>query len=91
MGSVSFGALHCFILLYALMYAAFGAASPFWPRFFESRGLTPEQLGFLLALGILVRLIAGPLAGRVADILGALRAPQNTSLSKYCCGNMVSS
>jgi PPP family 3-phenylpropionic acid transporter len=66
--------LHYFILLYALMYAAFGAASPFWPRFFESRGLTPEQLGFLLALGTLVRLIAGPLAGRVADILGALRA-----------------
>jgi MFS transporter, PPP family, 3-phenylpropionic acid transporter len=79
MGSVSFGALHCFILLYPLMYAAFGAASPFWPRFFESRGLTPEQLGFLLALGILVRLIAGPLAGRVADVLGALRA----SLATY--------
>jgi PPP family 3-phenylpropionic acid transporter len=79
MGSVSFGALHCFILLYALMYAAFGAASPFWPRFFESRGLTPEQLGFLLALGILVRLIAGPLAGRVADVFGALRA----SLATY--------
>jgi MFS transporter, PPP family, 3-phenylpropionic acid transporter len=72
--AVSLGALHYFILLYALMYAAFGAASPFWPRFFESRGLTPEQLGFLLALGTLVRLIAGPLAGRFADILGALRA-----------------
>ena len=73
-GSSSLGALHRFILLYVLMYAAFGAASPFWPLFFESRGLTPEQLGFLLALGQLVRLIAGPLAGRVADILGALRA-----------------
>jgi PPP family 3-phenylpropionic acid transporter len=74
MRSVSLGALHSFILLYALMYAAFGAASPLWPRFFESRGLAPEQLGFLLALGTSARLIAGPLAGRVADILGALRA-----------------
>lgn len=81
MGSVSLGALHYFILLYALMYAAFGAASPFWPLFFEARGLTPEQLGFLLALGQLVRLIAGPLAGRVADILGALRASLATCTS----------
>ena len=63
------------------MYAAFGAASPFWPLFFESRGLTPEQLGFLLALGQLARLIAGPLAGRVADILGALRASLATCAS----------
>jgi MFS transporter, PPP family, 3-phenylpropionic acid transporter len=73
-GSVSLGALHCFIVLYVLMYAAFGAASPFWPLFFESRGLTPEQLGFLLSLGTFVRLIAGPLVGRAADILAALRA-----------------
>jgi PPP family 3-phenylpropionic acid transporter len=80
-GSSSLGALHRFILLYVLMYAAFGAASPFWPLFFESRGLTPEQLGFLLALGQLMRLIAGPLAGRVADILGALRASLATCTS----------
>jgi PPP family 3-phenylpropionic acid transporter len=79
--SSSLGALHRFILLYVLMYAAFGAASPFWPLFFESRGLTPEQLGFLLALGQLARLIAGPLAGRVADILGALRASLATCAS----------
>ena len=80
-GSSSLGVLHRFILLYVLMYAAFGAASPFWPLFFESRGLTPEQLGFLLALGQLARLIAGPLAGRVADILGALRASLATCAS----------
>ena len=80
-GSSSLGVLHRFILLYVLMYAAFGAASPFWPLFFEARGLTPEQLGFLLALGQLVRLIAGPLAGRVADILGALRASLATCTS----------
>src|SRR5262245_1905024 len=70
----SLGPLPCFILLYVLMYGAFGAASPFWPLFFEARGLTPEQLGLLLALGTLVRLIAGLLASRVADIIGAVRA-----------------
>ncbi len=63
-----------FILLYALMYAAFGVASPFWPAFFESRGLSPQQLGILFALGTAVRLLSGPAAGRLADRLQALRA-----------------
>jgi PPP family 3-phenylpropionic acid transporter len=66
--------LPAFILLYAALYAAFGVASPFWPLFYESRGLSPEQLGLLLAAGIVPRLIAGPLVGRFADMSGALRA-----------------
>jgi PPP family 3-phenylpropionic acid transporter len=68
-----FRALPAFVVLYGAMYAAFGVASPFWPLFFESRGLSPEQLGTLLALGTLARLLAGPLAGRIADMSGALR------------------
>ena len=63
---VRLGALPAFIVLYATMYAAFGATSPFWPRFFDSRGLTPGELGLLLGLGTLVRLVAGPLVGRAA-------------------------
>lgn len=56
------------------MYAAFGVASPFWPRFFESRGVAPEELGLMLGLGTAVRLVSGPLAGRIADRLAARRA-----------------
>jgi PPP family 3-phenylpropionic acid transporter len=70
----SMSPLLAFILLYAAMYGAFGVASPFWPRFFEARGLAPEQLGLLLALGMLMRWMSGPLIGRLADIVGALRA-----------------
>ena len=66
-------ALRSFILLYALMYAAFGVASPFWPRFFETRGMSSEQIGLLLGLGTIVRLIAGPVAARVADRWQQLR------------------
>jgi PPP family 3-phenylpropionic acid transporter len=65
--------LRSFILLYVLMYAAFGVASPFWPRFFETRGMTPEEIGLLLGLGTMVRLIAGPVAARIADRLQELR------------------
>ncbi len=65
--------LGSFILLYALLYAAFGVASPFWPRFFEAHGMSPEQIGLLLGLGTIVRLAAGPVAARVADRLQRLR------------------
>jgi len=63
-----------FIVLYGLLYGAFGVSSPFMPRFFESRGLSPEHVGLLFGLGTFVRLVSGPIAGRVADLLGMLRA-----------------
>ena len=63
-----------FIVLYALLYAGFGTSSPFMPRFFESRGFPAEQIGLLFGLGTAVRLVSAPIAGRVADLLGALRA-----------------
>ena len=67
-------ALHRFVVLYALMYAAFGASSPFLPAFFQERGLKPEQLGILFGLGTAIRLVSGPLCGRLADRTQALRA-----------------
>ena len=62
-----------FVALYAVMYAAFGVASPFLPRFLESRGLTPEQIGIFFGLGTAARLLSAPVAGRIADLSGALR------------------
>jgi PPP family 3-phenylpropionic acid transporter len=61
------------ILLYGAMYGAFGSASPFWPVFFTSRGISPEQLGLLLALATLTRLLAGPLIGCFSDWVEAPR------------------
>src|SRR5262252_1370733 len=66
--------LHRFAVLYALMYAAFGVSSPFMPAFFQGRGLAPEQLGILFAAGTAIRLVSGPLVGRLADRTQALRA-----------------
>ncbi len=78
-------ALRSFILLYVLMYAAFGVASPFWPRFFETRGMTPEQIGLLLGLGTMVRLIAGPVAGRIADRSQQLRGVLAAAAALAAC------
>jgi PPP family 3-phenylpropionic acid transporter len=63
-----------FILLYAAMYAAFGVASPFLPSFVTGRGLLPEQLGLVLGAGTAVRLLTASLAGRIGDLIQALRA-----------------
>ena len=68
------GPLHRFVALYTLMYAAFGVSSPFMPAFFEGRGLTPEQIGMLFGAGTAIRLVSGPLVGRLADLTQALRA-----------------
>ena len=66
-------ALPRFVLLYAAMYAAFGVASPFLPAFVSGRGLPPEQLGLVLGAGTAVRLLTAPLAGRIGDLIQALR------------------
>ena len=62
-----------YILLYTALYAAFGVASPFWPRFFETRGLSPQEIGIVLAAAMVTRLMAGPIVGMLADRAGSLR------------------
>ena len=63
-----------FLWLYALMYAAYGVASPFFPAFVSARGLAPEQLGVVLGAGTAVRLLTAPLAGRIGDVSQSLRS-----------------
>ena len=59
-----------FLALYAGLFAAFGVASPFLPGLLQQDGLTPGALGIVLASGTAIRLLAGPLGGRLADRLG---------------------
>jgi PPP family 3-phenylpropionic acid transporter len=56
-----------FIGLYAALYAAFGVMSPFLPDFLHQRGLAAAEIGSVMALATAVRLVAGPLAGGLAD------------------------
>ena len=62
-----------FASLYFVLYLAFGTTSPFLPAFLELRGITAEQLGVIFAAGTALRLVAAPLAARLADAFGALR------------------
>src|SRR5689334_22293907 len=62
-----------FMLLYSVLYLSYGAASPFLPSFFESRGISPEEIGIVFAAGTATRLLAAPSAARLADRYNALR------------------
>ncbi|WP_247332419.1 MULTISPECIES: MFS transporter [unclassified Bradyrhizobium] len=62
-----------YVVLYVALYAAFGAASPFWPKFFETKTVSAQQIGELLAAAMLVRLVSGPVVAALADLLGSLR------------------
>src|SRR5262245_49261144 len=68
------GVLLGFIALYAALFSAFGFSSPFLPAFLDERGLAPEQLGVALGAGAALRIVCGPLAGRLADRFHFLRA-----------------
>src|SRR2546423_1186356 len=63
-----------FMLLYCALFSAFGCASPFLPAFLAGRGLGPEELGLVLGGATALRLVCGPVAGRIADRLQAFRA-----------------
>ncbi len=67
------GALARFLLVYAALYAGYGLTTPFLPALLAERGLTPTEVGLVLAAGTGIRLVAGPLAGRIADRLAAGR------------------
>ena len=62
-----------FVVLYVLLYGAFGAASPFLPAYIEERGVPAELIGVVFGAGTAIRLISAPIAGRIADRTHALR------------------
>jgi PPP family 3-phenylpropionic acid transporter len=66
-------ALPRFIVLYAAMYAAYGVASPFMPSLLASRGMSADEIGLALGAATAIRLVSAPLAGRVGDLVQALR------------------
>lgn len=82
-------ALPRFVLLFAAMYAAFGVASPFLPAFMSARGLPPEQLGLVLGAGTAVRLLTSPLAGRISDLLQALRGVLVVCIALAACATLA--
>ena len=62
-----------FLLLYAALYSAYGTESAYLPAFLHAHDLPLESIGTVLAAGTVVRITAGPAAGRLADRWAARR------------------
>jgi PPP family 3-phenylpropionic acid transporter len=64
-------ALPGYLILYVALYLAYGMESAYLPAFLRDHGLSIEQIGLMLAAGTIVRIVAGPVTGRLADYLEA--------------------
>ncbi|MGA9657513.1 MAG: MFS transporter [Asticcacaulis sp.] len=62
-------------LFYVLMYAGTGATLPFMPLWFKGHGMSPAQIGAILALPLLLRAVSGPISGLWADSFRLYRTP----------------
>jgi MFS transporter, PPP family, 3-phenylpropionic acid transporter len=61
-------------IFYVALFVALGVQLPFLPVWFAAKGLTAGEIGVLLALPMIVRVFAIPLAARRADRRDALHA-----------------
>jgi len=57
-------------LFYTAYFVIMGLHLPYWPAWLEARGLGPEEISLVLGLGMVVRMVAGPAAGRLIDLTG---------------------
>ena len=60
-------------LFFAAIFAAGAVNGGFLPLFFADRGLSPEAIGRVLGLAALLRVLAGPGWGNIADRIGRRR------------------
>src|ERR1700753_1997575 len=56
-----------YLVLYGALYLAYGTESAFLPAFLVDHGVSPEQVAQLLAIWAIVRIVASPFIGRLAD------------------------
>ena len=61
-------------VFYAAYFLAFGIYMPYWPLWLDSIGLTPLEIGWVLAGTFWIKVAAQPSAARFADKKGKSRA-----------------
>ncbi len=58
---------------YAAYFLAVGVYMPYWPLWLDSRGLSPEEIGWVLAGAFWIKVAAQPAVARIADRGGRTR------------------
>ena len=62
-------------LFYAAFFPTYGIYIPFLPSYLAGKGMTAEEIGYLLGAIQISRLIGNPLIARAADAWGEARRP----------------
>ncbi|ESQ79849.1 MFS transporter [Asticcacaulis sp. YBE204] len=62
-------------IFYALIFIGSGASLPYMPLWFADKGMTGAQIGFILALPLLLRAVTGPIMGIWAETFPLFRTP----------------
>jgi len=62
-------------MVYATVYLGTGIATPYMPAWFRSVGLDGTQIGLVLAVPMLARILTGPVVAFAADGFGQRRTP----------------
>lgn len=82
-------------LLYAGFFVFMGVQMPFFPIWLKSQGLDAQAIGLVLATPMVVRVVAVPLASRVADrraeLAGLLATASIASVAGYAVVGLCSS
>jgi PPP family 3-phenylpropionic acid transporter len=61
-------------LLYACLFFELGVNLPFFPLWLQAQSLASEAIGIILAAPLLIRVVANPAAGAIADRSGRISA-----------------
>ncbi len=62
-------------VFFGAIFLVVGLHTPYWPVWIEARGIDAAGVGTLVAVGLVMRVISGPLLGAMADRLGERRRP----------------
>ena len=60
---------------YGVIFFVIGIMLPFWPLWMQARGLTPEDIGIVMGVGMLMKVVANPVIAGFADRTGTRRKP----------------
>ena len=60
---------------YGVIFFVIGIMLPFWPLWMQSRGLSPEDIGVIMGIGMLMKVPVNPIIAEYADRTGTRRGP----------------
>ncbi len=80
-------------VFYAALFTALGVQLPFLPVWLSARGLDAGEIGLVLAVPMIVRIIAIPLATRIADrhhaVRGTLAVAAAAAVAGYALAGLM--